>query len=359
MLQNQVESFGQHIFKEGSMVIPGGVTCDNAYTSVKVNDNHLGIDVTIYLDALVSANDGKGAKVRGETSGVTGVVKGYLLPPEEGVEQITVFVKYRDGALDGESVTLIDGETLILNENVTYGNTTINAGDTILTLTASNSVKTGYAVNVAEGVYFVRGSFVDVQNSTIVLDPYDNNPSYRVGFNIIESIVNSDEDPSLNDNAKGFTNYAAPGADRLKISLNLTKKQLTDTEDTNFVELVKIDDGVIKKLQNKSDYSIIKDYFAKRTYEESGNYAVTPFTVDVVELLNDETGNGGLFRENELTEQGNVPTLDKMGVRISEGTAYIKGYDIDVLGSTVIDVDKPRSVLSKSRTANIPFAMGS
>ena len=359
MLQNQVESFGQHIFKEGSMVIPGGVTCDNAYTSVKVNDNHLGIDVTLYLDALVSANDGKGAKVRGETSGVTGVVKGYLLPPEEGVEQITVFVKYRDGALDGESVTLIDGETLILNENVTYGNTTINAGDTILSLTASNSVKTGYAVNVAEGVYFVRGSFVDVQNSTIVLDPYDNNPSYRVGFNIIESIVNSDEDPSLNDNAKGFTNYAAPGADRLKISLNLTKKQLTDTEDTNFVELVKIDDGVIKKLQNKSDYSIIKDYFAKRTYEESGNYAVTPFTVDVVELLNDETGNGGLFRENELTEQGNVPTLDKMGVRISEGTAYIKGYDIDVLGSTVIDVDKPRSVLSKSRTANIPFAMGS
>ena len=41
--------FGQHIFKEGSMVIPGGVTCDNAYTSVKVNDNHLGIGVTFTL----------------------------------------------------------------------------------------------------------------------------------------------------------------------------------------------------------------------------------------------------------------------------------------------------------------------
>ena len=46
-----------------------------------------------------------------------------------------------------------------------------------------------------------------------------------------------------------------------------------------------------------------------------------------------------------------------MGVRVSEGTAYIKGYDIDVLGSVVVDVDKPRTVLSKSRTANIPFAM--
>ena len=359
MLQSQVESFGQHIFKEGSMVIPGGVTCDNAYTSIKVNQNHLGIDVTIYLDSLVAANGGKGAKIRGQESGTTGVIKGYLLPPEEGVEEITIFVKYRDGATDGESATLVNGETLILDENVVYGNTTINAGDTILTLVEVNAVNTGYAVSVAEGVYFIRGTFVDVQNATVVLDPYDNNPSFRVGFNIIESIVNSDEDPDLNDNAKGFTNYAAPGADRLKITLNLTKKQLTDTDDTNFVELVKIDDGVIKKLENKSNYSVIKDYFAKRTFEESGNYAVTPFTVDVVDLLNDETGNGGLFRENELTEQGNVPSLDKMGIRVSEGTAYIKGYDIDLVGSTVIDVDKPRTVLSKSKTGNIPFAMGS
>ena len=63
------------------------------------------------------------------------------------------------------------------------------------------------------------------------------------------------------------------------------------------------------------------------------------------------------YSEKWINWARKCPTLDKMGVRISEGTAYIKGYDIDVLGSTVIDVDKPRSVLSKSRTANIPFAM--
>ena len=28
ILQNQIESFGSHIFKEGSMVIPGGVSYD-------------------------------------------------------------------------------------------------------------------------------------------------------------------------------------------------------------------------------------------------------------------------------------------------------------------------------------------
>ena len=33
ILQNQIESFGSHMFKEGSMVIPGGITCDNVFTT--------------------------------------------------------------------------------------------------------------------------------------------------------------------------------------------------------------------------------------------------------------------------------------------------------------------------------------
>jgi hypothetical protein len=33
--------------------------------------------------------------------------------------------------------------------------------------------------------------------------------------------INSDIDEALNDNSQGFNNYAAPGADRLKISVSL------------------------------------------------------------------------------------------------------------------------------------------
>ena len=358
ILQNQIESFGSHIFKEGSMVIPGGVTCDNAFTTIKVNPDHLGIDITVYLDAIVNANNGKGAKVRGQTSGVIGTLKGYLLPPEEGVEEITLFVKYRDGAVNNQTVQFVDGEILILEENVTYGNTTLNSGDTVLTAFSIDATATGYAVGVSEGVYFIRGVFVDVPTSQIVLDPYDNNPSYRVGFDIIEEIVNSDQDQTLNDNAKGFTNYAAPGADRLKISVKLAKKQLLDFDDTNFVELVKVDQGKIKKLQDKTQYSIIKDYFAKRTFEESGNYAIDPFKVDVVNSLNNETGNGGLYREGQKTEQGNIPDDDLMCVRVSAGTAYVKGFDVDLVGSTIVDVPKPRKT-KKVNGALVPFAMGS
>jgi len=35
-LQNQVESFGSHMFKEGSMVIPGNIAFDNQYYSIKL-----------------------------------------------------------------------------------------------------------------------------------------------------------------------------------------------------------------------------------------------------------------------------------------------------------------------------------
>ena len=34
ILQNQIEKFGQHFFKEGSMVIPGGTSYDSQYLSL-------------------------------------------------------------------------------------------------------------------------------------------------------------------------------------------------------------------------------------------------------------------------------------------------------------------------------------
>ena len=37
ILQNQVEKFGQHFFKEGSMIIPGGSSYDSEYNAVKID----------------------------------------------------------------------------------------------------------------------------------------------------------------------------------------------------------------------------------------------------------------------------------------------------------------------------------
>ena len=52
ILQDQIESFGSHMFKEGSMVIPGNSSYDSEYFSIKLNSDHLGIPVSLYVDQL-------------------------------------------------------------------------------------------------------------------------------------------------------------------------------------------------------------------------------------------------------------------------------------------------------------------
>jgi hypothetical protein len=351
ILQNQIESFGSHIFKEGSMVIPGSITFDDKYYSVKINAEHLGIDVSLYLNQLI------GKRVEGQNSGVTAVVKNYSLPPSENVEDVTLYVKYVRSGSDFETNVFEDGELLILLDSLTYGNTSINSGDTVATLVDFAATATGSAVGLSAGVYFIRGTFVNVQNSLVILEPYSNTPTYRVGLNILEEIITSSDDESLNDNARGFSNYAAPGADRFKISTVLSKKDIDDFDDKNFVELIRIDNGQIKKLQDKSVYSIIKDYFAKRTFDESGNYALKNFTVDALNSLNNRVGNDGIYLSTQKTEQGNQPSDDLLCYKVSPGTAYVRGYDIDIPSSTILDVDKPRDTQTID-SALVPFEMG-
>ena len=351
ILQNQVESFGSHIFKDGSMVIPGSINYDPQYYAVKLNSEHLGIDVSLYIANLV------GKTIQGQSSGNTARVVNYLLPPDQGVDYPTLYVKYTESNSDFEVATFDDGETLILLNSLVYGNTTINSGDTVASLLDADSTSIGAAVGISTGVFFLRGHFVNVDQDTLIVSPYNNDPSYRVGLTISEELVNVGIDTSLYDNAKGFSNFAAPGADRLKISTTLSQKELTDFDDKNFVELIRLENGAVKKLQDKSQYSIIKDYFAKRTFEESGDYSVDSFNVEVNNSLNDRLSNDGLYLDTQKTDQGNTPTDDLMCVKVSPGRAYVRGYDVGSTSTVVLDVEKPRDTQTVSSSL-VPFEMG-
>ena len=65
-----------------------------------------------------------------------------------------------------------------------------------------------------------------------------------------------------------------------------------------------------------------------------------------------------VFTSDEVTDDGNVPKEENMGIRVSAGTAYVKGFDIDHVGNSIIDVPKPRTT-KPLQTARIPFAGGS
>lgn len=352
ILQNQVESFGGNIFKEGSMVLPGSVTFDNQFSAVKLNAVNLGIDVSVYIKNFI------GKKITGQLSGVTASIQQVALTSDSDlVSDLTIYVKYGESGDDAEVDTFQDGEQLVASENVTYGNTIITAGTAFASLISQDATSIGSAAFIDNGVYFIRGTFVEVSKQTLILDYYTNTPSYRVGLKISETIVNAKDDSSLYDNAKGFTNFAAPGADRLKIALILTKKEISDTKDTDFVEILRVDEGKIKKIDNKPAYSLIRDYIAERTFDESGHYAVDEFGIKALNSLNDQIDNDGLYLEGETTEQGNTPSDDLMCLQVSPGRAYVDGYDVTFDSETAVDVEKPRDIESVSNS-NIPFEMG-
>ena len=112
---------------------------------------------------------------------------------------------------------------------------------------------------------------------TITLDKYTNTPSYRIGFNVVETLVTPEDDATLLDNAAGSSNYAAKGAHRLKITLTLAKLSLTSTDDSNFIELARVEEGRVVHRKKATEYSIVADMIARRTDDESGDYVVRSF----------------------------------------------------------------------------------
>lgn len=343
ILQNQVEQFGRHVFKEGSLVIPGQLRYDNPIYSVEIESSFNGVPVSLYLNQLV------GKKVRGSNSGVTAEIFSVITDIESERNNYTVYVKFLEsGGADFDTKIFSDGETLILETPLTYANLTLQAGQGVVNTIGTNAVGKASSVSIAEGVYFVRGYFVKVFPQTILLDQYGVNPSYKVGFDVIETIVTADEDASLYDNAQEFSNYTAPGADRLKIDLILTKKPLDDLATDSFVEILRLENGSPQFFEKTPQYNIIRDELAKRTFDSDGNYFVKPFSLFVRDSLNDRVLNNGIYFSNQTTVNGNTPSEDQMVYQIGPGKAYVNGYDVETISARLIDVPKTRTTKTVS-----------
>ena len=141
----------------------------------------------------------------------------------------------------------------------------------------------GSAVKVEEGIYFINGYFVRNEEQLLVIDEYYNKPSAKVGFTIKEEVVTPEEDASLYDNAIGSSNYTAPGAHRLKISLEIKEFALDAITDKNFIQLLTVSRGIVQRKVSPADYSILEQTLARRTFDESGDYVVQDFSIDIRE----------------------------------------------------------------------------
>jgi len=394
ILQNQVTKFGNHVFKDGSMVIPGQVNYNDKVSYVKLSStNLLGEDLTWLEDQIITNSTGE--------SGVEATVL-KAIPATDAGDPITLIILYVRGnqdAFGNDEKTFAANATLYVKDNINY-TMVAQGGDDV----------TGRSAIAAQqaGVYYLGGYFVTVPSTTVVVEKYVTSLATitcKIGIVYTEEITTYEDDTTLLDNAAGTTNVSAPGADRYKITTDFIRLGLEESRE-NFFELIRIEAGEIQQLINGAQYNILEEALAERTFDESGNYVVRDFSFDVRESRNNfrgvwaanteylvgdyinassatsryftcvqagVSGNGtepSEFQTYDETQSlldgsarwryinrpaNNLGYYDKgtsvatqgssskLVLAFGVGRAYIQGFKVDKLNSTVLSIDKART----------------
>ena len=373
ILQKQIERYGQHMFRDGSKVLGGEVTLDTDVKSLKLETQESGVNI--------NAASFTGTTIIGATSNARARIVASQAATSS--TQPTLMFHYLSGD------TFDDGETIAAG--AVQATVVSAAGASGITGATGN----GSVVSVDTGVFYVGGFFLFTPANTIILDAYSETPSGRIGLEITESTKTSDDDNTLLDPASGTYNYAAPGAARYKIELSLKNKALTSSDpvfqlaDENFIQLLKVINGVKKEEVKYPMYGELEKTLARRTYDESGDYTITPFNLDLkvhrgisgttaasgvdgttvhgdntlfeTELsVGDEIYLGSntttstitaIANNTRLTVQTTLPTNtggaiiyneSEINVGLDAGKAYVKGYEYESIDTQYLDVDKGR-----------------
>lgn len=305
ILQKQVSRFGNHIFKEGSVVSGAEFSLDDSAFFIKCETQYENVDVDF--------SDIEGRYIVEEGTNRIGLVKKFIAA--ENGDPPTVYA------------SVVDGQQFPFEDNkIYYVRATKDSTENLFAFESISSSASGFSLlfHVAEGVFYGKETFLYCPQQTVILGKYAKDASYVVGLDIIETIVNASNDTSLLDPALGSSNYLAPGADRYKIDLILAPKtysaEAVARED--FIELAVVRNGLLQSERRRPIYDEIGDTLARRTYDESGDYIVKNFIPRIQENANND----------------NFLVLE-----ISDGKAYVRGYEIETISSTLLDLEKSRA----------------
>jgi len=350
VLQSQIEQFGDNIFKEGSIVKGCTFTDLNDLQFVRVNDDSVkfpgtNFDPTVYISRRITEDVGGGIEadfdyvyqVVGGTSGlIANIIQAARGFENRAPELNTLFINYLNTS--GANKQFINGEELTINEykykvgelepletNPIESNLDVDRVNATSLLTATGN---SFGVQVSPGIIFQKGHFLFADSQTVVVSKYNNTPDgVNVGFQVNESLISALQDSSLYDNANGSLNENAPGADRLRLLPQLVVLPESDAEsDASFFSLIRYKSGNAVTLRDVSQYNVIGEEMARRTYEESGNYILQNF---------------GIKTE---TRGSDVKAV------VGAGTAYIKGFRVESTATQEFTIDP---IVNTETTPNI------
>ena len=304
ILQNQIQRFGDNIFKEGAVVKPGGANVNPKYEFIK-------------LDTSINTLPGDpntlvGTTFVGATSSIQAKVLEVLVAANGDPD--TLYVQYTNTSAATNFTNVI---RMSAGENISNGSQTLTVQSTNTISNPATGV--GTLATLAEGIYYARGHFVFTTGQSKVVSRYTDNPSANLGFVVAEDIITASDDASLYDNQGAAPNLTAPGADRYRITLNIAVESEVDS-DQNFIHVATIKNGEIFNSISVNDaYNIPTDVIAKRIYENSGDYIVKPFNINFT-------------LDSESTH---------LLLNVSPGTAVVDGYRASRTFPTTLRISKP------------------
>ena len=196
----------------------------------------------------------------------------------------------------------------------------------------------GTGIAVSEGIIYQKGHFVRVNDQFIVVDKYNAQTNNVVGFDTIEEVITFRQDQNLLDNASGSLNERAPGADRLKLTPKLVSITKDQSDANNlFLPLIEYSLGKPARQRKTTQFNSIAKELAQRTFEQSGNYVLDQFLIST-EDIDDIAQNSLVFR-----------------TKADPGTAYIDGYRVQTLASTLVDAAKSVSTITRDTSLAISY----
>lgn len=326
MIQTQIKRFGNHIFKDGSIVYGCNIVHDKNLSFVRIiGYNDISGNTAFSTDELkdflvVSNTTGLRASILIASQGYVGQY------PDTSMLHINYVNTGRDIG-NNEVTTFQPNETLSIYTRNQDKFGALNPGNlynTVNTLNGNSSQSaTGkaYAVTVGEGVVYQKGYFVKVLPHTILVSKHDTNTVGKlVGFKTNESIVTHLQDNSLIDPAD-TSNRNGIGANRLKLTPELvaiTRDDISNTDD--FFPIIEFgEDSVPVKQNTDPEYTKLGDQLGKEKYETNGDFHVKPFIVSTKQTANTQN----------------------FAYTVDAGISYVKGNRVQLLNT--IYLEQPRA----------------
>ena len=304
ILQSQIERFGNHIFENGSLVLGGDITYTvYGYQTLNLSPTYANstIDVASYDQQVIVSTD------------TSNTVQFRVSKVESATETDPPILHGQ--YLTGDFFSPDSQSTFIVRNGSTFGNT------------ATSNVHTNASfVSMRDSIFFYNGFFIKVPAQNIVVSKFSSDANCRVGLQLNDAVVTELADSSLLDPAQESFNYQAPGAARYKIDLELSLRDLASTDDSKFIELARIENGILQKIVKYPTYAEIEEVLARRTYDESGNYTVKAFDISM--------------GEDQYDTEANVSAI------LAPGKAYVYGYEIETIAPTKLSVKRGRTLRS-------------